>query len=162
MTISEVETRELWISVWHSDIFGRNDFLGEVILPLGHEVFETPGLKWYPLQERVCHWLDGSNCLTPVHSQLEVCDNQNIYKGDIFLALKYTPPDPSNRRSKKFPNQSAKGELHVMIKEAHNLMATRSNGTSDPFCKRLASLWLMSCSLIYIRRQENLCYQDFH
>jgi synaptotagmin-like protein len=54
MTISEVETRTLWLSVWHSDIFGRNDFLGEVTLPLGHEVFETPGLKWYPLQERVC------------------------------------------------------------------------------------------------------------
>lgn len=53
MTISEIETRTLWLSVWHSDMFGRNDFLGEVTLPLGHEVFENPGLKWYPLQERV-------------------------------------------------------------------------------------------------------------
>lgn len=136
MTISEVETRELWISVWHSDIFGRNDFLGEVILPLGHEVFETPGLKWYPLQERVWDDMNWSDELILSSEQLEVCENQT-YKGDIFLALKYTPPDPSNRRSKKFPNQSAKGELHVMVKEAHNLMATRSNGTSDPFCKRL-------------------------
>lgn len=53
MTISEIETRTLWLSVWHSDMFGRNDFLGEVTLPLGHEVFENPGLRWYPLQERV-------------------------------------------------------------------------------------------------------------
>lgn len=53
MTVSEITGRFLWLSVWHSDIFGRNDFLGEVTLPLGFEVFETPGLKWYPLQERV-------------------------------------------------------------------------------------------------------------
>ena len=53
VTISEVTGRTLWISVWHSDVFGRNDFLGEVTLPLGYEVFETPGLKWYPLQDRV-------------------------------------------------------------------------------------------------------------
>lgn len=41
------------MSVWHSDRFGRNDFLGEVMLPLGNDTFESSGLKWYPLQERV-------------------------------------------------------------------------------------------------------------
>ena len=48
-----VEKRTLWVSVWHSDIFGRNDFLGELNLPLSAEVFKNTGLKWYPLQERV-------------------------------------------------------------------------------------------------------------
>ncbi|CAG2162873.1 unnamed protein product [Oppiella nova] len=126
MTISEVETRDLWLTVWHSDIFGRNDFLGEVSLPLGHEVFETPGLKWYPLQERV-----------GVDDTIDACDNQNNYKGDIFLALKYMTPDAQRHRTGS-PQRAAtpsKGELHVLIKEAHNLTATRSNGTSDPFCK---------------------------
>jgi synaptotagmin-like protein len=28
-----------------------------------------------------------------------------------------------------------KGQLHVLIKEARNLTAVRSNGFSDPFCK---------------------------
>ncbi|XP_054158225.1 uncharacterized protein LOC128956532 isoform X2 [Oppia nitens] len=164
MTIGEVETRDLWISVWHSDIFGRNDFLGEVTLPLGHEVFETPGLKWYPLQERV-----GPRIQPLV---LEVCDNQSTYRGDIFLALKYVPKDTLVRRppppppSQPQPPSSpqppvqhssgsttgtgsqtssptmssshttkSNGELHVLVKEAHNLLGTRSNGTSDPFCK---------------------------
>ncbi|XP_023347926.1 synaptotagmin-like protein 2 [Eurytemora carolleeae] len=30
MPLVEVERRTMWISVWHSDMFGRNDFLGEV------------------------------------------------------------------------------------------------------------------------------------
>ena len=65
--------------------------------------------------------------------QLEVSENGvGHYKGDIFLALKYQPFD--SRRAKK-PG-SNKGELHVLLKEAHNLTPTRSNGTSDPFCKR--------------------------
>ncbi len=27
---SEIGRRTMWVSVWHSDMFGRNDFLGEV------------------------------------------------------------------------------------------------------------------------------------
>ena len=30
MPLQEVERRTMWVSVWHSDMFGRNDFLGEV------------------------------------------------------------------------------------------------------------------------------------
>ena len=53
LTVGEIEGRTLWLTVWHSDRFGRNDFLGEVTLPLGHDVFENSGLKWYPLQDKV-------------------------------------------------------------------------------------------------------------
>ncbi|GFS31857.1 synaptotagmin-like protein 5 [Trichonephila inaurata madagascariensis] len=53
VTINELVIRTLWLSVWHSDRFGRNDFLGEVMLPLGSDVIESSGSKWYPLQERV-------------------------------------------------------------------------------------------------------------
>lgn len=35
-------------------MFGRNDFLGEVILSLEDKVFDDPTPKWYNLQERVC------------------------------------------------------------------------------------------------------------
>ena len=48
-------------------------------------------------------------------------------KGDLFIALKFVPSNNS---------KTTKGELLALIKEAHNLMPTRSNGTSDPFCKR--------------------------
>lgn len=53
VSLEELETRTLWLSVWHSDIFGRNDFLGEVVVPLVNKVFDDPSPKVYPLKERV-------------------------------------------------------------------------------------------------------------
>ena len=60
MPRGEVERRTMWISVWHSDMFGRNDFLGEVMMPMAGQVFDDPAAKWYSLQDRVslrsnCH-----------------------------------------------------------------------------------------------------------
>ncbi|GFV28122.1 synaptotagmin-like protein 4 [Trichonephila clavipes] len=118
VTINELVIRTLWLSVWHSDRFGRNDFLGEVMLPLGSDVIESSGSKWYPLQER-----------------LETLDTPVSYKGDLILALKYAPPDVTSRKFSKKPDLPVKGSLEVLVREARNLMATRSNGTSDPFCK---------------------------
>lgn len=34
------------------------------------------------------------------------------------------------------------GEMHVLIKEAKNLMAMKSGGTSDSFVKGLVIIWL--------------------
>ncbi|CAL1261374.1 unnamed protein product [Larinioides sclopetarius] len=118
VTINELIIRTLWLSVWHSDRFGRNDFLGEVMLPLGNDAIENSGPKWYPLQER-----------------LETLDAPVSYKGDLILALKYAPPDVTSRKFSKKPGVPVKGSLEVLVREARNLMATRSNGTSDPFCK---------------------------
>ncbi|KAF8785627.1 Synaptotagmin-like protein 4 like protein [Argiope bruennichi] len=118
VTINELIIRTLWLSVWHSDRFGRNDFLGEVMLPLGNDAVENSGSKWYPLQER-----------------LETLDAPVSYKGDLILALKYAPPDVTSRKFSKKPGVPVKGSLEVLVREARNLMATRSNGTSDPFCK---------------------------
>merc|ERR1719412_599861 len=52
MPLNEVERRTMWISVWHSDMFGRNDFLGEVMLPMAGQVFDDPSAKWFSLQDR--------------------------------------------------------------------------------------------------------------
>lgn len=52
-SLSDLENRTLWLTVWHSDMFGRNDFLGEVLLPLAGRIFDDPTPHWYPLQERV-------------------------------------------------------------------------------------------------------------
>lgn len=51
--ISSLESRTLWLTVWHSDMFGRNDFLGEVSVNLQGRVFDNPQSQWYLLQERV-------------------------------------------------------------------------------------------------------------
>lgn len=115
VTMSELQARTLWLSVWHSDMFGRNDFLGEVMLPLTYDTLEKTDVKCYSLQER-----------------FESPETPLSYKGDLVLALKYMPPDVTHRTSRQGP---IRGSLHVLVKEARNLMATRSNGTSDPFCK---------------------------
>ena len=54
ITKSELETRTLWISVWNNDTFGRNDFLGEVSIPLDYYAFDDASPQWYKLQDRVC------------------------------------------------------------------------------------------------------------
>lgn len=53
MSISSLESRTLWLTVWHSDMFGRNDFLGEVLINLQGKLFDNPQPQWYQLQERV-------------------------------------------------------------------------------------------------------------
>lgn len=53
MSLNGLETRTLWLTVWHSDMFGRNDFLGEVMMTLENKVFDDPTPRWYNLQERV-------------------------------------------------------------------------------------------------------------
>jgi len=53
MPLTEVERRTLWLSVWHSDMFGRNDFLGEVMLPLYGRPLDDPTPKWFSLTDRV-------------------------------------------------------------------------------------------------------------
>lgn len=53
ISLNGLETRTLWLTVWHSDMFGRNDFLGEVMMTLENKVFDDPTPKWYNLQERV-------------------------------------------------------------------------------------------------------------
>lgn len=53
MLLNSLESRTLWLTVWHSDMFGRNDFLGEVMINLQGKVFDNPQPQWYTLQERV-------------------------------------------------------------------------------------------------------------
>lgn len=67
------------------------------------------------------------------------------YKGDLILALKYVPADVICQNFSKKPSNPAKGALEVLVTEARNLMATRSNGTSDPFCKRYINICSETC-----------------
>lgn len=45
----------VWVTVWHSDKFGRNKFLGEVWIPLEPNIMNqgNNAPKWYDLAERV-------------------------------------------------------------------------------------------------------------
>lgn len=125
---SELENRTLWLTVWHNDRFGRNDFLGEVTIPFDYYRFEGPALKWYPLQQRQ-----------------EFTPSSLAYKGELSISLKFqtvadsfTGSTMSLKHSRGVGRSSdagTGGQLHVYIKEARNLTAVRSGGYSDPFCK---------------------------
>ncbi|XP_077340920.1 synaptotagmin-like protein 4 isoform X2 [Lithobates pipiens] len=111
-------SRTLQLSVWHHDRFGRNTFLGEVNLPLDSWNFDST--------------MD--ECL-PLHSKGNA-DGASNYKGELVVSLKFIPPSKSttgNERRKSKPDEA--GELHVWIKEAKNLTAAKTGGTSDSFVK---------------------------
>ncbi|XP_065723315.2 synaptotagmin-like protein 4 isoform X7 [Drosophila suzukii] len=141
--ISSLESRTLWLTVWHSDMFGRNDFLGEVSVNLQGRLFDNPQSQWYLLQERS-----------------EPFDEVATYRGDIVVGLKYIPPEnikssffsrgssitgsSSNLRkfggsiksvTSKSDRTSKGGQLHVLVKEAKHLSPIKANGTCDAFCK---------------------------
>ena len=106
----------MWISVWHSDMFGRNDFLGEVMLPLSGQVFDHPASQWHSLQDRT-----------------EPPEDESVShsKGDIIVALKYVPGDASSGRK----SSRKKGTLMILIKEAKNLPVPKGTTLPDPYCK---------------------------
>ncbi|XP_058178369.1 uncharacterized protein LOC131294341 [Anopheles ziemanni] len=163
MSLNSLQTRTIWLTVWHSDMFGRNDFLGEVMMGLQDKVFDNPQPQWYQLQERS-----------------EPFEDLSAYKGDIIVGLKYVSADSDGGGSigpgsaagggiigsgsggggsggsagsgfgtlnlRKFSTRSltsnssmlsghSKGALHVLVKEAKHLQPIKSNGTCDAFCK---------------------------
>ncbi|KAK6633802.1 hypothetical protein RUM44_004409 [Polyplax serrata] len=115
ISLNGLETRTLWLTVWHSDMFGRNDFLGEVMMSLENKVFDDPTPQSYTLQERT-----------------EPFEDVLSYKGEIIIGLKFVPPDANTLQKK---GKRSKGTLNVKVKEAKNLTGIKGNGVSDPFCK---------------------------
>ncbi|XP_032535873.1 synaptotagmin-like protein 5 isoform X1 [Chiroxiphia lanceolata] len=130
---TQLETRTLQLSVWHYDRFGRNSFLGEVEIPFDSWNFENQGDEWFVLQPKV-----------------EVATDFGLqYKGELTVVLRYIPPDRNlmlplgQFQGKKSFKKGKKGDSHlpsggileVLIKEAKNLTAVKSGGTSDTFVK---------------------------
>ncbi|CAO1426036.1 unnamed protein product [Diamesa serratosioi] len=142
MSLSSLESRTLWLTVWHSDMFGRNDFLGEVMISLQNKIFDIPQPQWYQLEERS-----------------EPFEDVATYRGDIIVGLKFIPgadgqgahnrglrrfsiktsssntPSNNSSLSSNSNQKNVKGALHVLVKEAKHLSAVKPNGQCDAFCK---------------------------
>ncbi|XP_032330281.1 synaptotagmin-like protein 5 isoform X4 [Camelus ferus] len=133
---TQLETRTLQLSVWHYDRFGRNSFLGEVEIPFDSWNFENPSDEWFVLQPKV-------EFAAEIGLQ---------YKGELTVVLRYIPPEENltlplgqlqadagkktfKRGKKKESPVISGGILEVFIKEAKNLTAVKSGGTSDSFVK---------------------------
>ncbi|KFO76173.1 Synaptotagmin-like 4, partial [Cuculus canorus] len=117
---SLLRARTLQFSVWHHDRFGRNTFLGEVEVPLDAWNFESHLEEFLPLHGKI-----GADAA-----------GLQQYKGELVVSMKYIPspkhPGAGNGRKGK---TGEGGELQVWIKEAKNLTAAKSGGTSDSFVK---------------------------
>ncbi|XP_016051178.1 PREDICTED: synaptotagmin-like protein 4 [Miniopterus natalensis] len=113
--------RTLQFSVWHHGRFGRNTFLGEADVQMD---------SW-KLDKKLDH------CL-PLHGKISAESVSGLlsHKGELVVSLKYIPasklPAGSDRKKSK---GGEGGELQVWIKEAKNLTAAKSGGTSDSFVK---------------------------
>lgn len=130
---TQLETRTLQLSVWHYDRFGHNSFLGEVEIPFDSWNFENPSDEWFVLQPKVEFSAD-------IGLQ---------YKGELTVVLRYIPPGENltlpqgqlqgkktiKKGKKKESPVISGGILEVFIKEAKNLTAVKSGGTSDSFVK---------------------------
>ncbi|XP_041115031.1 synaptotagmin-like protein 5 isoform X2 [Polyodon spathula] len=130
---SQLETRTLQLSVWHYDRFGHNSFLGEVEIPFESWEFENQTEEWFPLQPKAD----------------SMADAVLQYKGELRVAMRYIPPErnltlpleqfqakKSFLKGKKGITQLPTGGMvEVQIKEAKNLTAVKSGGTSDSFVK---------------------------
>lgn len=130
---TQLETRTLQLSVWHYDRFGRNSFLGEVEIPFDSWNFENQNEEWFVLQPKAEF----------------AADISLQYKGELTVVLRYIPPEETlmlplgqlqgkkafkSGKKKESPAISG-GILEVFIKEAKNLTAVKSGGTSDSFVK---------------------------
>lgn len=120
---SQLFTRSVLIAVWHHGRFSRNTFLGEVEVPLDTRDLDSAYEECVALMAK-----SASTVPTSAFAQ---------YKGELVISLKYvTPKKPSTEKVKgKKVVTDGGGELHVLIKEAKNLMALKPGGSSDSFVK---------------------------
>ncbi|KAM3613328.1 uncharacterized protein V6R79_024241 [Siganus canaliculatus] len=119
----QLVSRSILISVWHHGRLSRNAFLGEVEIALDCQDLDSPTLERLALMAK-------SVAALPTSAFAQ-------YKGDLVISLKYITPKKSTPQKVKGKKAAAEegGELHVLIKEAKNLMAMKSGGTSDSFVK---------------------------
>lgn len=115
-------TRSVLISVWHHGRFSRNTFLGEVEIALDCRDMDSPTEDTVALMSKTPSSIPAS-----VFAQ---------YKGELIISLKFITPKA--RTSDKLKGKKVLtdgGELHVLIKEAKNLVAIKTGDSSDSFVK---------------------------
>ncbi|XP_054453836.1 synaptotagmin-like protein 4 isoform X2 [Anoplopoma fimbria] len=119
---TQLFTRSILISVWHYGRFSRNAFLGEVEIALDTRDLDSPDTDRVVLMGKSASGVHAS-----AFAQ---------YKGELVISLKFVPPKkPTTEKSKGKKSVTAGGELHVLIKEAKNLIAMKPGDTSDSFVK---------------------------
>ncbi|XP_068135606.1 synaptotagmin-like protein 3 [Hyperolius riggenbachi] len=122
---SQLETRTLQVSVWHSGTLKRKVFLGEVSLPLELWDFEdsfTQSFNWYQLKAK------------PQKPE----DSTVQYHGELLVRMRLEiPPVPSTFQYSAYDTEGKHLgviQLHLIIKSAKNL-PSKPDGALHPFVK---------------------------
>ncbi|CAG5989364.1 unnamed protein product [Menidia menidia] len=120
---SQLVTRSVLISVWHHGRLSRNAFLGEVEVPLDCQNLDSAN-------EECMQLMGKADTSVPISAFGQS-------KGELVISLKYVTPKKrtaeKGKGKKAVPEEG--GELHILIKEAKNLTAMKTGGTSDSFVK---------------------------
>lgn len=170
MSLSSLESRTLWLTVWHSDMFGRNDFLGEVTISLTGRVFDNPQPQWYLLQERVSYNMiflirKWQTSLT-APAQTEPFDDVTTYRGDIIVGLKYIPPETttgsssSTSRSVKYPSTANGGgglnlrKFGSSMKSPASARSSSSSPTASPSSSSAAAAAVSGKGALHVLVKE--------
>ncbi|XP_078398302.1 uncharacterized protein LOC144680794 isoform X1 [Cetorhinus maximus] len=104
----ELQNRTLNLSVWHSDILGRNVFLGETEVEMSNWDWSDNTPNWYTLQSKPSKLPEG-----------------NISQGEICVALKFIPAES---RGMSTP---LNGEIHIWLKRATQLQPLKPGGVDS-------------------------------
>ena len=119
----DVPHRTLWLSVWDFDRFGKNQFLGEVRLPLTKLDLNDSTPHWHTLQDKVSSGARRKGrglTLSDLSIQAGQEDEESA-SGELVLALMFKPEG----------SKGGMGTLSVTVKQAHNL----PNLDADAFVK---------------------------
>ncbi|XP_072292702.1 synaptotagmin-like protein 4 [Eucyclogobius newberryi] len=117
---SQLFGRSVLMSVWHHGRFSRNAFLGEIEIALDCRDLNSETEETVVLMSKM-------------PSPVPVFDQ---HKGELVISLKYVTPKtqtPVKLKGKKAVTEE--GELHILVKEAKNLVAIKIGDTADSFVK---------------------------
>ena len=131
ISLRDLRTRSLWVSLWHVERFRHNMFLGEVMLEMDKTISESDEIKqeyaipcWYPLCQK-----------TPMHLR-------NVSKGFIRFSILFEDKRLHHDQTKKErenilgeKSSGVQGKIHIHLKGCNNLPAADSTGLSDPYCE---------------------------
>ncbi|XP_061480249.1 synaptotagmin-like protein 3 isoform X2 [Rhineura floridana] len=135
---SQLETRQLQISVWHAGIFRHKVFLGEVVIPFESWDFEdssAQSFSWHQLKAK------------PEQSE----DNVVEYSGELMVRVKLASPSLYNKfqyeeqvkeNTKHWMQDRAHPDyqLHLIVLGANNLPIIRPDGLLNSFVKGCLSV----------------------
>ncbi|CAI5770344.1 synaptotagmin 3 isoform X1 [Podarcis lilfordi] len=120
---SQLETRQLQISVWHAGTFRHRVFLGEVVIPFESWDFEdssTQSFSWYQLKAK----------------PEKPGDNVLQYSGELLLRAKLDSPSLCNKFQYGMEDRAhPEYQLQLLVLGARNLPMLRPDGLLNAFVK---------------------------